>query len=398
MADSFLPYGRQSLDQDDLEAVERVLHSDFLTSGPTVEDFELGLAEATQAKFAVSCSSGTAALHLTAMALELAPGDKIIVPSITFLATANAARYVGSDVVFADVDPDTGLMTPEHFEQALERCGDAVRAVYPVHLAGQCCDMAGIGSVAKGKNISIVEDASHALGSVYPGHGGDVPVGKCAHSDMAVFSFHPVKTIAMGEGGAVTTNNVDYCERLKLARNHGMIRSGDTFVNKDMAFDVGGQANPWYYEMHEPGFNYRASEIHCALGLSQLDKLDRFAKRRRRLAALYDQALGPMSPALRPIRRMPGTPVWHLYVVLIDFDLIGMTRAALIQKLYDNGIGSQVHYIPVHRQPYYQQRYGDLKLPGAECYYDRCLSLPLFPGMADDDVDRVVETFKKIIN
>jgi len=397
LASSFLPYGRQSLGDDDIEAVTKVLRSDYLTSGPAVEDFENQIAEVTQAKYAVSCSSGTAALHLTAIVLGLGPGDRVIVPSITFLATVNAVRYVGAEVVFSDVDSGTGLMEPENFEAALAQNGDGVRAVYVVHLAGQCPNMAGIAAIARERNIAIVEDASHALGSVYPGAGGDVQVGQCADSDMAIFSFHPVKTIAMGEGGAITTNDSALAGQLKLMRNHGMSRIGDSFVNKNMAFDAEGQVNPWYYEMREPGFNYRASDIHCALGCSQLAKLNRFAERRRTLAALYDQALSSLAPKLEPITKTPGTAVWHLYVVLIDFGLIGVTRANLMRQLSENGIGSQVHYIPVHRQPYYRDRYGETNLPGTDRYYDRCLSLPLFPEMSDSDVERVATALKQVI-
>ena len=257
--------------------------------------------------------------------------------------------------------------------------------------------MALISSIASERNIAVVEDASHALGSVYPNEGANVAVGGCIDSNMAIFSFHPVKTIAMGEGGAITTNDAASAERLKSMRNHGMNRNSDSFVNRELAFDSDGQANPWYYEMQEPGFNYRASDIHCALGLSQLGKLDRFVNRRQELVALFDQYFAPLAPVVKPLRRKPGNPAWHLYVALIDFDLADISRASLIRQLRDNGIGSQVHYIPVHRQPYYQQRYGDDNLPGADKFYGRCLSLPLFPGMKDEDVERVVKTIQQII-
>jgi len=353
----------------------------------------------TGADFAVSCSSGTAALHLAAMALELGPGDHVIVPSITFLATANAVRYTGADVVFADVDADTGLIGPEHLEEALRRGGDSVKAAFPVHLGGQSPDMPALAALAREQGLAIVEDASHAIGAGYAQPNGDTSsVGACADSDIAVFSFHPVKTIAMGEGGALTTADKALADRLRLLRNHGMTRDADAFVHHDMAFDSNGDANPWYYEMHEPGFNYRASDIHCALGLSQLGKLEKFVERRRALVDRYDDLLAPLAPTLRPVTRMPGgRPAWHLYQVLIDFDGAGLSRAELMRRLHKQGIGTQVHYIPVHHQPYYRPRYGQHTLSGADNFYGRCLSLPLFPGMADEDVSRVADSLSRVL-
>ncbi len=382
----FLPYGRHLIEDDDVEAVTAVLRGDFLTTGPIVGAFETKLAAATGARHAVACSSGTAALHLAALALDLGPGDAVVVPSVTFLATANAARYVGADVVFADVDPETGLMRPDDFMEALNSSTSKVKAVFPVHLAGQSPDMPIIAEIAGERQIAVVEDACHALGSTYPTENENVSVGSCSHSDMAAFSFHPVKTIAMGEGGAVTTNDKGLAGRIERLRNHGMVRNPD-------------RMEPWAYEMAEMGFNYRASDIHCALGLSQLGKFERFAERRKSLANLYDKALKPLSPLLRPLGRMPGCdPVWHLYVVLIDFAAAGIDRSTMMNKLGEAGIGSQVHYIPVHSQPYYRERYGDLDLPGAERYYEKCLTLPLFPGMKDEDVGRVAAALSELLN
>jgi len=369
-----------------------VLRGDFLTTGPAVEAFEDKLAGITGGKFAVSCSSGTAALHLATLAIGLGPGDLAVVPTITFLATANAVRYVGADVVFCDVDPDTGLMRPQDLEQAISEHGQAIKAVLPVHLAGQSPDMKGIAKVARQHGIAIIEDACHALGTRYPASGGEAPVGSCRDSDMAVFSFHPVKVIAMGEGGALTTSEPALAARLRELRSHGMIREPARFTNDDLALTKDGTANPWYYEMSELGFNYRASDIHCALGLSQLAKLDKFVERRRLLAARYDALLAPLAPLLRPLGRTPGClPAWHLYVALIDFDAAGVTRGALMERLKKKGVGTQVHYIPVHTQPYYQGLYGKKALSGAAEYYARCLSLPLFAAMNDEDVERVVK-------
>lgn len=391
----FLPYGRQTIEDDDLAAVAAALKGDMLTTGPTVDAFERAFARTTGAAHAVVCSSGTAALHLAALALDLKPGEAAIVPSVTFVATANAARYVGADVLFADVDPETGLMGPQHLEAALARAGAATpRVVLPVHLNGQPCDMAGIAAVARRHGLAVVEDACHALGGRVANH----QVGDGHFSTMAMFSLHPVKAIAMGEGGVLTTNDAAITATLRRQRNHGLVREPADFVNGAMAFDADGSANPWYYELHEPGFNYRASDIHCALGLSQLAKLDRFLARRRTVAALYDRLLTPLAPLLRPVPRVTwGESGWHLYPVLIDFTAAGTTRARLMKALAAQAIGSQVHYIPVHRQPAYRDLAGDLDLPGADAYYARCLSLPFYPAMTDGDAERVAAALARLL-
>ena len=394
----FLPYGHQVIEDDDIAAVTAVLRGDYLTTGPAVQKFEQAFARKVGAPFAVSCSSGTAALHLATMAAGLAPGDRAVVPAVTFLATANAVRFVGAEVIFADVDPDTGLMSAAHLEAALARADGHVRTVLPVHLAGQCEDLPAIRAIAQRVGASVIEDACHALGADYTRGNGLAPIGSCADCDMAAFSFHPVKTVTMGEGGAVTTTDPALAERLARLRNHGMVRDPDAFQRADLGLDTEGAANPWYYEMHEPGYNYRASDIHCALGLSQLAKLDRFVTTRRALADSYDRLLKPLAPVVRPLARTPGCrPAWHLYVVLIDFSAIGRSRAWLMRELHKRGIGSQVHYIPVSRQPYFRKRYGDVPVPGADLYYERCLSLPLFPGMSEEDVGRVVAALTEII-
>ena len=399
-AEAFLPYARQAVEDDDIAAVTRVLRGEWLTTGPTVSAFEAALCEKLGVRHVVACSSGTAALHLTMLALGLGHGDAVVVPSLTFLATANAVRFVGAEAVFADVDSETGLMGPAEFETALARAGGArLRAVLPVHFAGQCVDPSGIAALAAERGLAVVEDACHAIGTTYATSGGGrAVVGACQDSAMCVFSFHPVKTVTMGEGGAVTTNDDGLAERLRLFRNHGMVREPECFENRDLAFDTDGAANPWYHEMPEVGFNYRASDIHCALGLSQLKKLNRFVARRRALAARYHALLARLAPVVRPVGRVRGCePAWHLYVVLIDFGALGITRAELMNRLRERGIGNQVHYLPVHLQPYYRRRYRDLSLPGADAYYARALSLPLFPGMADADVDRVVAALAEIV-
>lgn len=379
---TLLPYGRQTIEDDDIAAVAEALRGDLLTTGPTVEAFERAFAETVGARHAVACANGTAALHLAMLALRVQPGEAVIAPSITFLATANCARYVGADVVFADVDPDSGLMTPETLQAALDRLGGrTLRAVLPVHLRGDAVDLPALSALARDAGAVLVEDAPHALGTTMTF--GNVPetVGDVRHSAMATFSFHPVKTIATGEGGMVTTNDPALAERLRTMRSHGMVRPAG--------------AEPWWYEMPEPGFNYRLPDILCALGLSQLKKLPRFAARRRALATAYAEALAPLAPIVR-LAAQPAwsDPVLHLMTVLIDFEAAGRSRLEVVAALQARGVGSQVHYIPVHRQPYYRDLYGDLSLPGAEAWYARCLSLPLYPGMADGDVAVVVAALK----
>jgi UDP-4-amino-4,6-dideoxy-N-acetyl-beta-L-altrosamine transaminase len=391
---AFLPYARQLIEEDDIAAVGDVLRSDWLTTGPIVDAFELALAEVVGSRGAAACSSGTAALHLAGAAVGLGPGHSAVVPSLTFVATANAVRLLGAEVVFADVDPESGLMEAEHLAKALATAeGTSVFAAYPVHLNGQCSDMAAIADVATSADIKIVEDASHALGTCY---GADDPgtarVGECRHSDLAAFSFHPVKAIAMGEGGALTAADPDLLARSRRLRSHGLLREASSFERRDLAFDPGGAVNPWYYEMPEVGYNYRASDIHCALGLSQLSKLGRFVRERAALVARYDALLPELAPLVRPVARSRHCqPAWHLYVALIDFATADVGRGELMTRLGERGIGSQVHYLPVHLQPYYQNRYGKQRLPGAERYYAKALSLPLHVGMALGDVDRVVD-------
>lgn len=388
----FLPYGRHSIEDDDIAAVSAALRGESLTGGPALARFEAALAARVRARHARACSSGTAALHLAMLALGIGAGDAVVVPAVTFLATANAARFTGAEIVFADVDPASGLMTPDTFAEALARPRRSrVRAVVPVHLAGQPADMPALAALARGHGLAVVEDACHALGSRYEdGDGMLHDVGACAHSDAAVFSFHPVKTVAMGEGGTVTTRDSGLAERLALLRNHGMTRTPEDFVSPDLAFAADGTPNPWYYEMQALGHNYRASELHCALGASQLAKLARFVSARRALVAAYDRLLAPLAPVVTPLGRRPGTyPAWHLYVVRVDFAAIGRDRAAVMRALAAQGIGSQVHYLPLHLQPYYRRLCGPLALPGAEAYYRACLSLPLFPAMTEEDVARV---------
>jgi UDP-4-amino-4,6-dideoxy-N-acetyl-beta-L-altrosamine transaminase len=379
LAEAFLPYGRQTIDDDDVAAVAQALRAEFLTTGPAVDAFEAAFAEVVGARHAVACANGTAALHLAMLALGVGEGDVCIVPSITFLATANCVRYVGAEVVFADVDPASGLMTPETLEAAVARAGGrTIAAVLPVHLRGDVCDLPAIRRIADRIGAAVVEDACHAVDSAARFGGAATRVGDGAYGEAACFSFHPVKTVTTAEGGMVTTPDARVAERLRMLRSHGMVRP------------EGG--DPWWYEMAEFGFNYRLPDVLCALGLSQLPKLPGFAARRRALAARYAERLAPLAPLVRPaVGPAWSDPVLHLMTALVDFEAAGRSRKSVMEALKAKGVGSQVHYIPVHAQPYYRARYGDLGLPGAEAWYARCLSLPLYPAMEDADVDRVVD-------
>lgn len=401
MTAGFLPYGRHVVDQDDIDAVVGVLKGDWLTTGPTVEAFEAALTSALGACEAVACSNGSTALHLACAALGLGPGDTVIVPAVTFLATANAARYCGAEVVFADVDPDTALMTAATLDAALGRAraaGMRPRTVSSVHLCGQVGDLVEQSRLARAQGLTLIEDGCHALGTVQHVDGEDAAVGACRFGDLTTLSFHPVKTIATAEGGAVMANDPDLARRMRRLRNHGMVRDADGWTERSQGFGPDGQPNPWYYEMPEPGWNFRLNDIQCALGISQLAKLQPFVEQRRRLIARYDERLSGFGPALRPMKRHGGQDAgWHLSVALIDFAGLGRDRGTVMRTLREQGIGTQVHYLPLNRQPYYRRRYGDLALPGADGWYDRCLSLPLFPAMAEGDVDRVVDVLAGIL-
>lgn len=375
-----LPYGRQTIEEDDIAAVAETLKSDFLTTGPRVEEFEKSLCAATGAKYAVAVANGTVAPHLACITAGLKEDECAIVPSLTFLATANAVRYCNADVIFADVDPDTGLITAETFKEALKKADKTPKAVLPVHLTGQPVDLKSIRTIADKNNITVIADSCHALGTQYAGK----PIGCGQFEHISTFSFHPVKTIAMGEGGAVTTNDKDIADRVRTLRHHGIIPKPEI--------------GPWYHEMEELGYNYRLSDIQCALGVSQMNKLERFLKRRAELVALYDDLFKDCGPVLQTPKHVSDEFIgWHLYALRIDFDQAGITRKDVIEKLKENGVGSQVHYIPVHTQPYYESLYGKQDLPGAQTYYDHTLSIPLYPTMTDDDAHKVVESFKSIL-
>jgi perosamine synthetase len=363
-----LPYGRQTIDAADVRAVVDVLGGDWLTQGPTIAEFEQALADQVGAAHAVAFNSGTAALHAACAAAAIGPDDEVLTSAFSFAASANCARYVGAMPRFADTDPVTLVTPAEAFALA---ANERTRAVVPVHYAGRPVDLSLLAPLRE-RGIVVIEDAAHAIGSV----GADGPVGNCASSDMACFSFHPVKTITTGEGGAVTTNDARLAERLRAFRTHGMVR------------DPSGAEGGWYYEIDELGFNYRITDIQCALGLSQLSRLEEFVERRSEIADLYRTLLAGTGIEIPPPPPAGQVQAYHLVVALLPD---GVERRKVYDLMRAAGIGVQVHYIPIYWHPYYQRLGFERGLcPETERTYARCISLPEYPTLADEDVDRVV--------
>ncbi|MEQ8268858.1 MAG: UDP-4-amino-4,6-dideoxy-N-acetyl-beta-L-altrosamine transaminase [Parvibaculum sp.] len=389
-----IPYGRQSINDDDVKAVVDALTSDWLTQGPAVPRFEEALCAATGAAHAVAVTNATSALHLACLAIGLGPGDIAWTVPNTFVASANCILYCGATVDFVDIDPLTYNMSVSALQAKLERAkeeGRLPRVVIPVHFAGHSCDMAAIGALSEEYGFHVIEDAAHAIGGSYDNR----PVGDCRHSDITVLSFHPVKIITTGEGGATLTQSPVLAERMRLLRTHGISRETR---NLDAA-----HAGAWYYEQQALGFNFRMTDLQAALGASQMTRLGEFIGRREVLAARYDEALESL-PLARPPREANIRSAWHLYAVQLDDgheeapESHGAFRERVFNDMRAAGIGVNVHYIPVHWQPWYRAlgfRPGDF--PVAERYYRRTLSLPLFPGLTHDDQDRVVEALSEAL-
>lgn len=378
---TLLPYGHQSIDETDIQAVVDCLRSDWLTTGPTVAEFEEAFAARTGARHAVSFSSGTAALHAAAFTAGLKNGDEAITSPLTFVATANCVLYQGAVPVFADVSPDTLNLDPE---QAAARITPRTRAILPVDYAGHPSDLDPILELAVRNGLVVIEDACHALGAEYKGR----RVGSLAH--LTVFSFHPVKHITTGEGGMVTTDNAKFAETLRRFRNHG--------INSD-ARQRQSQGQ-WHYEMVLLGFNYRLPDIACALGIAQLQKLEANLARRRQIAARYNAAFREMPEVAPPSVRGHAKPAWHLYPVRLDGARLRADRGEVFRALRAENIGVNVHYIPVHRHPYYGEHFGYRggEFPVAEEAYERLVSLPMFPGMNDQDVEDVIRAVEKVVS
>lgn len=386
-----LGYGRQSIDETDRQAVLAVLNSGFLTQGPAVEDFEAALAKRLGVKHVVAVANGTAALHIACIAGGLKAGDVAVTSTLTFVATANAPHYCGAKSYLLDIDADHGGMSESALGGFLAKHPEC-KVVLPIHFAGLAGNIKAIREIS-GDRI-VIEDACHALGGTYE---NGRPVGCCCHSDMTVFSFHPVKPITTAEGGAITTNDDKLAKHLRMLRSHGIEQSQDHFVKTNEA-DIG----PWSYEQQLLGFNYRMSDLQAALGVSQLNRLDTFRDRRREISTTYDEYFKDVphvvSYQCAPDQRARSG--LHLYVVLIDFDAIEMTRTQVMLALREKGIGTQVHYIPVHRQPYHVE-HGNFKnedFPVAEQRYNSFLSIPLFPSMSDLDVKYVCDQISSVLN
>ncbi len=389
-----IPYGKHHIDEEDIQAVVDVLRSGVLTQGPAVEGFERAIAEYVGARYALAVSSGTAALHLAALAAGVGPGRSLITSPITFVASANAGLYAGGGVAFADIDPQTINMSPDSLKAALKTTPD-VRAVIPVHFAGLPCDMPAIRSAADQAGAVVIEDAAHALGARYP---DGQRVGCCAYSLMTIFSFHPVKAIAAGEGGMITTNDEHIYRKLLRLRSHGINKLDDPFEITEQT-ETDGVRNPWYYEMQELGFHYRITDIQCALALSQLKKLDGFMARRRVLVKAYDEAFADMAhcrPAQTSGQDWSGH---HIYPLRIDFESAGINRTQLMQELKLRGIGSQVHYIPVPAQPYYRRLgFRPEDYPAAQNYYKEALTIPLYFDLAEEQQAHVIASLRDLLS
>ena len=378
-------YGHQHITEKDIQAVERVLHSDWLTQGPAIEAFEKKVANYCGAKYAVAVTNATSALHIACKAAGLGEGDVLWTSPITFTASANCGRYCGADVDFVDIDDKTYNMSVAELRHKLETAVKKPKVVIPVHLAGQSCDMEAIKALADEYGFKIIEDASHATGADYK----NTKVGSCRYSDMTVFSFHPVKIVTTGEGGIVLTNNKELYEKLKLYRSHGITRDGDLMTQE--------ADGPWYYQQIELGFNYRMTDMQAALGCSQMDSLDEFVARRRYLVKRYNEKLKNL-PLRTPYQDEATNPSWHIYIIRVDFTKVKLSKKEIFARMRDRGIALNLHYIPVHTQPYCRNlgfKKGDF--PVSETYYEEAITLPLYYDLTDEQQDQIIQALKDVL-
>lgn len=370
-----IPYGKQTIEQDDIQAVVDVLQSDFLTTGPKIAEFEQTVDDYVGAKYAVAISNGTSALHAACFAAGIGPGDEVITTPLTFAASANCVLYCGGTPVFADVDPKTYNIDPEDIRRKIT---DRTKAIIAVHLAGQPCDMDAIHSIAREHGLIVIEDGAHALGSVYKGK----KVGSM--SDMTTFSFHPVKPITTGEGGMIVTDKENFYKKMVLFRSHGITRDDSMMTRND---------GPWFYQQFDLGYNYRITDIQCALGCSQMKKLDRFLARRKEIVARYNEAFADCDNIITPYQLSDTESGWHLYIVQVK----NCDRRQVFEAMREKGIGVNVHYIPVYMHPYYQEHgYENVHCANAEEIYSHIISLPLYPGLTSEQQDYVIDTLKSL--
>jgi len=384
-----IPYGRQDINQEDIDAVINVLQSDFLTQGPKVPAFEQCVAEFGRSKYGCAVNSATSALHIACLALGLGRDDELWTSPITFVASANCGLYCGARVDFVDIDPKTFNLCPDKLEQRLigaKKIGRLPKIIVAVHLCGQSCDMERIYRLSKIYGFKIIEDASHAIGGRYL----DSQIGSCQFSDITIFSFHPVKIVTTAEGGIALTNDKYLCEKMMLLRSHGITRDEGLMQKKP----DGG----WYYEQIDLGYNYRMTELQAALGLSQMSRLEEFVATRHRLASRYDDKLKGL-PIMLPFQSKNTYSSFHLYVIRLNLDIIEKSHKQVFQELRDKGVGVNLHYIPVHLHPFYQQlgfKLGDF--PAAEKYYGQAISIPIFHGLKDDTQDLVIDAITETLS
>ncbi len=385
---SVIPYGRQDINQADIDAIIDVLHSDFLTQGPAVPAFEKNVADYSGVQHAVAVNSATSALHLACLALGVSSGDIVWTTPITFVASANCALYCGASIDFVDIEADTYNMSVVCLKEKLAQArknGSLPKVVIPVHFAGQSCDMAEIFALSQQYGFKIIEDASHAIGGKYQVK----PIGNCQYSHIAIFSFHPVKIITTAEGGMAMTNDIHLSKRMKLLRSHGITRD-----ESEMTHVADG---PWYYQQVDLGYNYRMNDLQAALGLSQMQRLDEFVSKRHVIASRYDDLL-PGLFVNRPWQHPDSYSGFHLYVIRLKLEKINKTHRQVFEALRDADIGVNLHYIPVHRQPYYEKKgFSKGDYPAAECFYSEAISLPLYPGLTEIQQDKVITTLSRLL-
>ncbi|WP_044419392.1 UDP-4-amino-4,6-dideoxy-N-acetyl-beta-L-altrosamine transaminase [Halarcobacter anaerophilus] len=374
----FIPYGKQSINKKDIKAVIKTLKSDFLTTGPKVKEFEYKLCEYTGAKYCVAVSNGTAALHLASLAL-LNKNDKVLTTPNSFLATSNSILYAGAKPIFVDIDED-GNIDLDLCEKELKK-DPTIKAIYAVHFSGKSVDQKKLKKLKENYDIKIVEDCAHSLGASFKG----IKAGSCTYSNISTFSFHPVKHITTGEGGAITTNSKKLYEKLLLLRNHGIVKESSM--------------KPWEYEMRELGFNYRLTDVSCALGLNQIKRLDKFLKKRRKIAKEYDKAFKEKNTSVTALYPFDEESSYHLYVVKVKFDKLKISKEEFFIKMREKGIGLQVHYIPINKQPFYKKLgYGKENTPNMDKYYKEVFSIPMYPGLKNKEQKYVIKSLFEVLN